>query len=98
VTRADLRQAVAQAQLDELAYGVRQDVDAHAQRTDLVGRLVDDHIGDPGGMQAQGRGQPGDAGTCDDNAHASNLLVGLPERAGCRRFHQYPPFPGRAGV
>ncbi|MGV9374643.1 hypothetical protein ACWDRB_02450 [Nonomuraea sp. NPDC003707] len=36
-------------------------------------RLVDDHLGDSRGVQAQGRGQPGDARTGDDDAHGATL-------------------------
>jgi hypothetical protein len=62
------RQFVTQAELGQLAYRVRHQVDAHAKRPQRSGR-VDDQRVDSGRVQRERRGEPADARSRHDHAH-----------------------------
>jgi hypothetical protein len=48
---------------------VRQQVDADAERPQLGDRLVHDHVGEAGGVEAQRGGQSPDPGAGDRDTH-----------------------------
>ena len=58
----------AEAELGELADGVREQVDADPEGAQLAGRVQDERL-ESGGVQAERGGQPRDAGPGDDHAH-----------------------------
>ena len=65
----DLGQRLLQAERAQFARGMRQDVDADADRLEL-GRRLEDAAGDAGAMQHQAERQAADAGADDENFHA----------------------------
>ncbi len=78
------RQLVGQPQLNQIAGGVREDVDADTKRRELPGRVDDSHV-NTRRMQAQRRGQPAKACAADQDFHAEAPLSGVHPRV-CIRW------------
>jgi len=69
------RERVAEAELGQLAHGVRHQVDPHAERPER-GRGVDHDRLDPGGVQRERRREPADTRPRDDHLHPSMIPYG----------------------
>ena len=102
---ASATSCVEQPERVQFAHRVRQQVDAHAQRADLVDRLVHLHVV-AGLVQAQRRHQPADAGTHHhdravprrhDLVHVDGD-VGRPPLTGGDGDDAIQPFPSGADV
>ncbi len=64
----DLGERIFETERAEFARGMRQDVDADADRLEL-GRRLEDAAGDAGAMQHQAQRQAADAGADDEHFH-----------------------------
>ena len=65
----------AEAELGQLAHGVRHQVDPHTERPER-GRRVDHDRLDPGGVQRERRREPADTRPRDDHLHPSMIPYG----------------------
>ena len=72
---SDPGELVAQSQFGEFAHGMRQQVDPHAERSE-VGAFDDGDV-DATGVQRQRGGEPADAGPRDENVVGHVLSLGL---------------------
>ena len=81
----DLGKLVAKAELDQLADGVRLQIDADAERLDRRNLLEDRHV-DARRMQAQRRGEAADTAPDHQNFHRSPQSKNQVERARLRAW------------
>ena len=72
---ADRGHRVAEAQLGQFPHRMREEVDADAQRPQLLCALDHGDVGDSRTFEAQGGRETADSGTDDDDLHTASLLM-----------------------
>ena len=72
---ADRGHRVAEPELGQLPHRMREEVDADAQRPQLLCALDDGDVGASRAFEAQGGRETADSGTDDDDLHTASLLM-----------------------